>query len=418
MFDLVDIINKNKSKVEAKNDRLNSVLFYQTEECRQLVNEAYRFEGISTPTVIENADNKIKDHVADANVEICLIELNNSDDVAKDAKRISHLLPNDASVIVIGCEDAISTIRNLKAMGFYYLFWPVTKQELLDFVQNVYDNRTRNTGLGQNRQAKQISFIGSKGGVGTTLLTAEIAHLFTAEKKSASLIVDHQYSGGNLDIMMGLKQFSKRRIQAGMLASGLDVASAQSLITKVNSRLSVLALEASDLNNLELKDYTRAVVKEVAKSANFIIEDLAATPDSEKELKNLVELCDCIVVVIEPTVASLRDAARITTQLAQAQSHSMTAGELRIITVLNYRLPSRYASVSLQEVEKYTGKPVDIIIPYEEKVDLLLLEGQRISYTKTKMGCQIKALSSLLLGEEKAVKNPFALNLFKKKVNS
>lgn len=418
MFDLVDIINKNKGKVETKNDRLNSVLFYQTEECRQLVNEAYRFEGISTPTVIENADNKIKDHVADAHVEICLIELNNSDDVAKDAKRISHLLPNDASVVVIGCEDAISTIRNLKAMGFYYLFWPITKQELLDFVQNVYDNRTRNTGLGQNRQAKQISFIGSKGGVGTTLLTAEIAHLLTTEKQSSSLIVDHQYCGGNLDIMMGLKQFSKRKIQAGMLTSGLDTASAQSLITKVNSRLSVLALEASDLNDLELKDYTRAVVKEVAKSANFIIEDLAATPDSEQDLKQLVELCDCIVVVIEPTVASLRDAARITTQLTQAQSHSVTTGELRIITVLNYRLPVKYASVSLQEVEKYTGKPVDIIIPYEEKVDLILLEGKRVSDTKTKIATQIKALSSLLLGEEKTVKKQFGLNLLKKRINS
>lgn len=418
MFDLVDILNKNKTKIETKHDRLNSVLFYQTESCRQLVNEAYRFEGISTPIVIENADNKIKDHVADTHVEICLIELNNSTDVAKDAKRISHLLPNDASVIVIGCEDAISTIRNLKAMGFYYLFWPITKQELLDFVQNVYDNRTRNTGLGQHRQAKQISFIGSKGGVGTTLLTAEIAHLLTTEKKSSSLIVDHQYSGGNLDIMMGLKQFSKRNIQAGMLTSGLDSASAQSLITKVNSKLSVLALAASDLNNLELKDYTRAVVKEVAKSANFIIEDLAATPDSEQELKKLVELCDCIVVVIEPTVASLRDAARITTQITQAQSHSTTASELRILTVLNYRLPAKYASVSQQEVEKYTGKPIDIVIPYEEKVDLLLLEGLRIVDTKSKMALQIKALSSLLLGEESIIKKPFVRNPFIKRAKS
>lgn len=418
MFDLVDVLNKNKSKIEAKHEKLNSVLFYQTDVCRQLVKEAYRFEGISSPTAIENIDNKIKDHVADAHIEICLIELNNSNDVAKDAKRIRHLLPNDASVIIIGCEDAISTIRNLKAMGFYYLFWPVTKQELIDFVNNVNENRTRNTGLGQNRQAKQISLIGSKGGVGTTLLTAEIAHLLTSEKKASCLVVDHNYSGGNLDIMMGLKQFNKRKIQSGLLASGLDTASAQSLVSKVNSRLSVLALEASDLNNLELKDYTRAVVKEVAKSASFIIEDLAATPDSEPELRRLVGLCDCIVVVIEPTVASLRDAARITTQITQAQSNSTTAGELRIITVLNYRLPDKLASVSLQEVEKFTGKPVDIIIPYEEKVDQILLEGLKIAETKSKMASQLKALSSLLLGEEKTVKKQFTLNLFKKRVKS
>jgi pilus assembly protein CpaE len=122
--------------------------------------------------------------------------------------------------------------------------------------------------------------------------------------------------------------------------------------------------------------------------------------------------------VIEPTVASLRDAARITTQITQAQSNSTTAGELRLITVLNYRLPNKLASVSLQEVEKFTGKPVDIIIPYEEKVDLILLEGLRIADTKSKMASQLKALSSLLLGEEKTVKKQFTLNLFKKRVKS
>ncbi|MDN3683471.1 hypothetical protein QW180_02055 [Vibrio sinaloensis] len=76
-------------------------------------------------------------------------------------RRISHLLPNSASVIVIGSEDAISTIRNLKAMGFYYLFWPVSKEELIDFVKNVSDNRQRNAGLGKAREAKKVAFFGA-----------------------------------------------------------------------------------------------------------------------------------------------------------------------------------------------------------------------------------------------------------------
>lgn len=46
MFDLVDLLKKNGSESQVK-QKITSVLFYQTEKCRELVLEAYRFEGIS-----------------------------------------------------------------------------------------------------------------------------------------------------------------------------------------------------------------------------------------------------------------------------------------------------------------------------------------------------------------------------------
>ncbi|RUM49118.1 MAG: chromosome partitioning protein ParA, partial [Marinomonas sp.] len=175
MFDLVDSLRKSRNTESiVEQEKIRSVLFSQTAECEELVLEAYRFEGIAPPVVIKNDDAEISEHVRHSEIEIVIVELNNSKDVSADAERISHLLPNHASVIVIGSEDAISTIRNLKEIGFYYLFWPITKQELIDFVRSVSENRKRhsNRGPGQNRRAKYISIVGAKGGVGATFVCA------------------------------------------------------------------------------------------------------------------------------------------------------------------------------------------------------------------------------------------------------
>ena len=149
MFDLVDKLQSQPLSDSEQAETFASVLFHQTKECAELVNEAFKFENIMSPNVLLNSDDEIRKHIRETDVEIVMVELTTSSNVTKDMERIGYLLPNTASVIVIGREDAISTIRNLKEMGFYYLFWPVSKQELIDFVKNVTSNRQRHSGSGK-----------------------------------------------------------------------------------------------------------------------------------------------------------------------------------------------------------------------------------------------------------------------------
>ena len=164
MFDLVDILKTKSDAKPVTQELITTVLFYQTQECMDLVEEAFRFEGLVSPSMLENSDQNIQQHIRDSQISVVIVELNQSSNVSKDMERISHLLPNEASVIVVGSEDAISTIRNLKGMGFYYVFWPIPKQELIDFVRNVDSNRKRNSGLGKDRTAKKSSGLGHERG--------------------------------------------------------------------------------------------------------------------------------------------------------------------------------------------------------------------------------------------------------------
>lgn len=397
MFDLVDILKKGDSQKSNQQKEITSVLFYQTEKCHSLVKEAYRFEGLALPALLVNSDENIKEHVRSEHIEIVVIELNESDDVSRDAERIGHLLPNEASVIVIGSEDAISTIRNLKQMGFYYLFWPITKHELIEFVLSVHDNRHSNRGLGKKRKAKQISVIGCKGGVGTTFLCSEIAYLLSEKKNSSCVVVDNDYFGGNLDIMLGMEKFEKRQIRAGAFATTLDPTSAQSMLNKSSKLLSVLSLApSSGMSSSDIKEYTRTVATQVSENVNFLVEDLSSIAQQSFDHKELAELSDCMILVFTPTVSALREAARIRQHMIEDKD-SLAC---RLYLVMNCVIPNAAATVTLEEAEKYLHQPIDVVIPYIKKLDSMILDDKRICQSGGKPEKALYRLISLIVGEE------------------
>lgn len=397
MFDLVDSIKNLKKTEKIVVEKVNTVLFFQTTQCKELVLEAYRFEGAASPSIAKNSEEDIIDHVRSSEIEIVIVELNNSEDVSKDAERIRHLLPNDASVIIIGSEDAISTIRNLKSIGFYYLFWPITKQELIDFVRSVSDNRKRNSsrGPGQNRRAKYISIIGSKGGVGATFICAEMAYQLSANKKASCLVVDQNHFTGNLDIMMGIKDFERRKVQKGEVTSSLDETFAQSLVYRQNSLLSLLSLSSEHLDSAELLDYTNVIVDFLAVDANFVIEDCSASVGFSIASDNFISQCDSIVLVIEPSVSSLRDAARMKESIQKLNQNS----SLRIILVLNHTMPKKAATVTREDVETFLKQKIDIEIPFCEQLPASILDNKRIAKTSLKAAKPLQELTSIILGE-------------------
>jgi pilus assembly protein CpaE len=404
MFDLVDLLKKNQTEDGAK-EKITSVLFYQTDKCRELVLEAYRFEGVTDPEVLTNDDLSISDHVRQQSIEVVIVELNSSDNVTRDAERISHLLPSHASVIVIGSEDAISTIRNLKDMGFYYLFWPISKQELIDFVKSVNSNRASNRGPGQKRRAKKISVIGAKGGVGATLIVAEVAHQLVSNKKSNCVVVDHNYYSGNIDIMMGITKFEKRPVQRGALLTSLDLTTANSLVAKQNEMLSVLSLTSDDLTFSEMNEYTESIVEMLAPEVNFFVEDLSASSmsvlsDNKSWLKS-----DCVILVVTPTISAVRDAARIK-KLIDSQ---VEADKPRLIVIINNVAPEKSATVKLPDIEKFLNYKPQVVLPFVANVATEITQGKRLAKSNSKLKTPLKRLVSLILGESLGYQNKSGL---------
>ena len=410
MFDLVERLNVKKEDNNQSKDDLGTVLFYQTDECRSLINESFRFDGKSEPQNNKNNDDEIRQLDLSNPPSIIILELNTSTNVVQDAQRISHLLPSNVSVVIIGSEDAISTIRLLKEMGFYYLFWPVSKQECSDFMRHVASNHEKQKGIGENRRAKRVAMVGVKGGMGTSLLSSEVARSLSSDRGVSTLLVDHNYHGGNLDIFMGLKQFQKRPLQKGMLFSDIDGAYASGIIKKITPMLSILAIESETLTTQELTEYTQAVQTQALSYSSVMIEDHAQLIRNAMGINKLVDSVDVIVFILDSTVSALREYNR----LYQLVENKNRDNKVRVITVMNAVRPHNSGAVSFEEAEKYTGHRPHVVIPYDNKAAQYVLEGSQILKTKSVMAHSISNLVSLILGEEMTQKKKPLFRFFAK----
>ncbi|MDK9738695.1 type II secretion system protein Z [Vibrio sp. D404a] len=401
-MDLIDILNKKVPHANQATNGIRSVVFYQTDECKNLIREACNFEGFSLPEFQQLSDDNVTAYGQQEGIEIIVIELNESKDLVVDAERICHLLPNSASVIIVGKEDSISTIRRLRSLVLYYLFWPVTKEEFIDFSLGVYRNRQANSGVGLVRKAKQVSFLGCKGGVGNTFICAEISRYLSKEKHSSCVVVDNAYHGGNIDIMMGIEGFEKREVRPGSQVLNLDDAASQSLLKKQSSSLSVLSLTSPELEIEEIKQFTKAAAGHLSQTNNFLIEDLLNTSNLIYSVKELIELSNCIVLTFSPSVSSLREAGKFKRKLDDSLGLD---NSVRIIMVMNCLLPNGDATVSQEEAEKFLKCPIDIVIPHIKKLDHKLLEGKSIISHGGKPARSLEDLAALILGEEIKSKN-------------
>ncbi|PKF48969.1 type II secretion protein ATPase, partial [Enterovibrio nigricans] len=175
------------------------VQFYQTDLHKSLVEETFRFIGETAPTAEKYTFSDVARRVEALNAQVAIIELVDCDETLEECRRLSERLPNALSVLILGSVDSISVVRELKTFGFYYLLWPITKVELGEFIEGVFAQHEA-ANFKHRRRAKRIGVIGSRGGIGVSLITAELGWQLSNEKQASCVVVDNNYLSGNLDI--------------------------------------------------------------------------------------------------------------------------------------------------------------------------------------------------------------------------
>ena len=401
MLDLDSILNKNQKSTQQSDAKSNTSILYSSDACRKRLVEAYMFEGADIPEqLVYNLDNI--QGVIKGQAKTLFIELVDSENITEDAKRISHIVPNNILVIIIGAEDAISTIRNLKSLGFYYLFWPVNKQELIDFVRSISATADLSVGLKNNRNAKRVAVIGTKGGVGCSLLTAEIAGILASKHQASSLLVDHSNQHGNCDIMLGKKDLEKRELVLGTLSDNLDEVSAKNLTTTIANYLSYLGLSVAGQSAQIICEFTEDVVSKLAKNFNFVVEDVSSAVYFNNDAEFLCRANDCLIVVIEPTVSSLRTAKKMKVALDKhiAISEKADNKRIKLMFVLNNHRAKNTTTVTEQEISKVLSCPLDYVLPYEVHTGKMLLSGQRQLSNHSKLAKPLHQLVRDIVGEQ------------------
>jgi len=411
MLDLTSALKATESLTETK-EGLHSVLFHQSEHCQNLVKEVFSFDSLGEPELMDMKPNTWDDFFAKNTVrlDLVLIELTECDNVIAKIAELSPQIPNTASVVVIGKEDAISTIRSLKEMGFYYVFWPVVKAELSDFIRHVVRNHHGGKGLGKERKAKRIAVIGAKGGVGASLVACELASFLHKETHSRVMLVDHNYRDSNLDVLLGVEEYDKLDMnKSSVQVTQLDEDSAQGLMQNVCSGISLLAVDGEKASIDDCTKQTDAMVSLLMRRYNMVVEDLSASVEFPIDYSHLCEHFDSIVVVADPTVSAVRSAKRIFHNLDVAARNSLKTP--RSLLVLNQHRTFRDGVLYANEIEQQLKRKVDVEIAYEKSIPSVLLSGQRFTDLRGRFSSKLVSLAGLVLGRSIVVKSNPILNL-------
>ncbi|TKB58477.1 AAA family ATPase [Ferrimonas aestuarii] len=393
MFDLAKAISVSNETEKQSNGPSGCSLFYQTQQCLELVKEVCRFEGWPEPDCHKEGQGQLG---ADKLNDLIIVELNQSSNVVEDARRFASQLPNHKGMVVIGKEDAITTLRSLKEMGFYYLFWPVGKQELTDFLRHVHQNQKKFSGVSNNRKAKRISVVGCRGGVGTSLIATELASAL-ASSGSQTLLVDHKYHFSNIDILLGKKNLMKQDVKnISLQLHELDADAAHSYLANINKHLNLLALTGSAEQG-DLTEYTHTLCDLLLRHANFIIEDFSASVDFSLNLNQIVDRSDIVVLVFDPSVSALRNAQQMLNTLSNFKLGS--SEETRVLLVANHHRPESAFPLSMEEMAQYLDRKVDVILPYNKQFSHLLLEGHRLHKQESGKQQPLTSLFKLINGQ-------------------
>ncbi|MFA1562332.1 AAA family ATPase [Aliivibrio fischeri] len=388
---------------ENKNNEFKLVLFYETEQFKNIMIESLLFEGVSEPVLIKYNSDNIAQYAKDYRGFIIMIEMLSSGNILDEVKGIEYKLPPNTPIIIVGTDSHISLIRNLKNIGYYYLFFPIDKFELVNFIKNVHEKVFKNNTLIENRKAKKIAILGSKGGVGTSFLASEISKELSKKRNSTCMLVDHGFFGGNLDIILNVNDFKRFSLSKGNVTSNLDLNYASTVTTKINENLSLLSITSNDLTYYELEEYVNLISSQFLQNHNFIIDDMFDIYNF-----NELESFDVLIFVMDQSISSVREAARFFNIIIENNF------KIRSYLILNQTKPEKYAEINIKDIKKYIKKEIDVICPFDVKVSNLLAAGSDIYSQNSALGNNLNNLVSLILGE-KAYETSFITRLIKRK---
>ena len=231
-------------------------------------------------------------------------------------------------LIVVGAINDTNAMRMAMHAGARDLLpLPLVEADLVAALRRIErDHRAS----GSRAEATVTAFMNAKGGCGATLLACNVAHMLAtlARRRVALLDLDMQF--GAIPLYFDL--FPKRGVlQALENVDTLDEVSFDGYLVEHRSGLRILGHAADDAlaTQLVTAQQTHKLLSVATRGRDHVVVDLPRRIDSITSL--VVERAQHVVIVVQQSVATLRDATRLINCLRR----ELAVGKDRIVTVVN-----------------------------------------------------------------------------------
>ena len=264
------------------------------------------------------------------------------------------------NVIALGDRNDVGLYRDLQEAGVSnYIVKPVTR-ELLTKALSPKTNGSGEMGRASVKLGKMVSFIGARGGVGTTTLSANLAWYLANRQSRRVALVDLDLQHGDCALLFNVATTPGLR-DALANPLRLDPLLLERIMTKHGERLFLLGGEEPIHDNLQFAATAIDTLFSVLRSQfHYVVVDVPriASPAYRRAL----EIADRRVIVVDQTMRSMRDAVRLKKMFGEARNDGQS--EHRSIFIVNRVGETGHHGLTLKEVNKVLQVQPTSTVPF------------------------------------------------------
>ncbi len=395
-MDLDNIFKKSISKNKGKSKE-GDLIVTTDKVLEERVKQVYAIEGYNEPTIVTNIETESDSSNGEIKFKRIVFDMRNSRNIIEELSNLTSKLDVDISILVLSEIDSIKLRNEVHSIGCTYVLWDPECNELIDALSN--NDISYAVGKKKSRVAKKILVLGTKGGIGVSFFSAVLSNSLAADSKLKTLLVDHDTGSYNSDIVLGLKKHAFKQNTLTLNESDIDEAIAKTYISNVASKLDYLVLEKED-DYFGPHSQTLSRLSSVLEASyNFIIDSVSIRAFDDFNAKELIGRYQKIIVVCDPSLASLRSFNLIREKL--------TGIDLKAVFVMNrpakdYIVPITQAKQRLPCDESYT-------INYEPSLEKLVVQQGLSEVKKSKYFSAIAEIVESMTGKDVKPKSKFQI---------
>jgi len=243
-------------------------------------------------------------------------------------------------------------------------------------------------------QGKRIVIASAKGGAGCTTIAANLAWLLSHQFDSRVACADLDFVSGDLDLHFNITasnrltemlEYPERLEPIVFERSGVKAAEKLHVFTGYSQQLAQefwpdsVSFEATSLFCQQQTDY--------------LIWDLPSFCLRDSVGFEAMRSADIRIVIVEPTLASIRHTNQLLTQL-------VTDHDQQTMLILNYTKPEKVSLISLADVNHALGQMVDLVMPFSpEKMLSSATLGCQVADDNSRLGWAFKQLAARIAGK-------------------